>query len=63
MDLRTVLVPETVNLHLKGNTKEEITGSVLIRHLFLPGRFEDTADVLEWLKNNADKKAVMSLMS
>ena len=44
-------------------TKEKITGGVIIRHLFLPGRFEDTADVLEWLKNNADKKAVISLMS
>lgn len=44
-------------------TKEKITGGVIIRHLFLPGRFEDTADVLEWLKNNADKKAIISLMS
>ncbi|MGN0740362.1 MAG: radical SAM protein [Treponema sp.] len=44
-------------------TKEKMTGGVIIRHLFLPGRFEDTADVLEWLKNNADKKAVISLMS
>lgn len=44
-------------------TKEKITSGVIIRHLFLPGRFEDTADVLEWLKNNADKKAVISLMS
>ena len=43
--------------------KKKITGGVIIRHLFLPGRFEDTADVLEWLKNNADKKAVISLMS
>ena len=29
MDLRTVLVPETVNLHLKGNTKEEIIDEML----------------------------------
>ena len=29
-------------------TKEKITGGVIIRHLFLPGRFEDTADVLEF---------------
>ena len=29
MDLRTVLVPETVNLHLKGRTKEEIIDEML----------------------------------
>ena len=31
--------------------------------MFLPGRFEDTADTLEWLKKNADRRAVISLMS
>ncbi len=29
MDLRTVLTPETVNLHLKGKTKEEIIDEML----------------------------------
>ena len=43
--------------------KEKITGGVIVRHLFLPGRFEDTAQTLEWLKKYADKKAVISLMS
>ncbi|MBP5403304.1 MAG: radical SAM protein [Treponema sp.] len=43
--------------------KEKITGGVIVRHLFLPGRFEDTAETLGWLKENADKKAVISLMS
>lgn len=43
--------------------KEKITSGVIIRHLFLPGRFEDTAMTLQWLKDKADKKAIVSLMS
>lgn len=43
--------------------KEKMMQGVIIRHLFLPGRFEDTARTLEWLKDNADGKAVISLMS
>ena len=43
--------------------KEKMMQGVIIRHLFLPGRFEDTALALEWLKENADGKAVISLMS
>jgi putative pyruvate formate lyase activating enzyme len=40
-----------------------LTSGVIARHLFLPGRFEDTARVLEWLKANADGKALISLMT
>ena len=29
----------------------------------MPGRFEDTAQVLEWLKDNADSAACISLMN
>ncbi len=29
----------------------------------MPGRFEESADVLEWLKANADGRAIISLMS
>ena len=36
---------------------------VIIRHLFLPGKFEQTADVLAWLKENADGRAIISLMN
>lgn len=43
--------------------KEKILQGVIVRHLFLPGRFSETADVLEWLKLNADGKAIISLMS
>lgn len=47
----------------KETVKEKMMQGVIIRHLFLPGRFEDTALTLEWLKENADTKAVISLMS
>ncbi|MBQ9494793.1 MAG: radical SAM protein [Treponema sp.] len=42
---------------------EKITQGVIVRHLFLPGRFEETAATLEWLKQHADGKAIVSLMS
>lgn len=44
-------------------TKDKILQGVIVRHLFLPGKFFETADVLEWLKHNADGKAIISLMS
>lgn len=44
-------------------TKEKIERGVIVRHLFLPGLFEQTAEVLFWLKENADKNAVISLMT
>jgi putative pyruvate formate lyase activating enzyme len=53
------ITTKTVN----GIEKEKMERGVIIRHLFLPGRFEETADTLEWLKTNADEKAVISLMS
>ena len=43
--------------------KEKMLSGVIIRHLFMPGRFEDTAQVLEWLKDNADPAACISLMN
>ncbi len=46
-----------------GVTKDKIMQGVIIRHLFLPGRFVETADVLDWLKYNANGKAIISLMS
>lgn len=47
----------------KGEIKEKMFQGVIIRHLFMPGKFQETADVLEWLKNNADGKACLSLMN
>ncbi len=46
-----------------GVTKSKIQQGVIIRHLYLPGKFEETAEVLSWLKENADGRAVISLMS
>ena len=43
--------------------KDKILQGVIVRHLFLPGKFFETADVLQWLKENADGKAIISLMS
>lgn len=42
---------------------EKMLSGVIIRHLFMPGRFAETADVLQWLKDHADGKACLSLMN
>lgn len=47
----------------KKAAKDKIISGTIVRHLFLPGKFFETADVLEWLKRNADGKAIISLMS
>ena len=47
----------------KGEKKEKMFSGVIIRHLFLPGRMEDTALVLDWLKKHADGRSILSLMS
>ena len=52
-----------VEVEKNGEKKEKMLQGVIIRHLFLPGRFDETAAVLDWLKNNADGKAIISLMS
>jgi len=46
-----------------GEARYKMQQGVIVRHLFLPGRFEETADVLHWLKENADGKACISLMN
>ena len=52
-----------VEIRKNGETKEKMLSGVIVRHLFMPGRLEDTADVLSWLKENADGKSYISLMS
>ena len=47
----------------KGEKREKMTQGVIIRHLFMPGKFLETADVLDWLKKYADGKAIISLMN
>lgn len=46
-----------------GQIKEKMFSGVIIRHLLLPGRMEDTLLTLDWLKIHADSRAVISLMS
>jgi len=43
--------------------KEKMFSGTIIRHLFLPGRTDDTVMTLDWLKMHADDKACISLMS
>lgn len=54
---------KTTNIKKDGVSKEKLLQGVIIRHLFLPGHFEQTANTLLWLKENADTKAFISLMS
>ncbi len=42
---------------------DKMLSGVIIRHLVLPSYMEDSYDVLDWLKINADGKACISLMS
>ncbi|MBP3741791.1 MAG: radical SAM protein [Treponema sp.] len=46
-----------------GQARDKMTSGVIVRHLFMPGHFEETADVLAWLKENADGRAIISLMN
>ena len=46
-----------------GQPRDKMMSGVIVRHLFMPGKFEQTADVLAWLKENADERAIISLMN
>ena len=54
---------DIVQVSKNGETREKMMSGVIIRHLFMPGKFEQTADVLAWLKENADDRAIISLMN
>ena len=58
--LKIVEVADSANPSAK---KEKIESGVIVRHLFLPGKFFETADVLDWLHEKVDGKAIISLMS
>lgn len=45
------------------NANSRLLSGVIVRHLFLPGCFAQTADVLDWLHNHADGRAIISLMT
>ncbi len=46
-----------------GQPRDKMLSGVIVRHLFMPGHFAETADVLSWLKENADGRAIISLMN
>lgn len=46
-----------------GAPRDKMLSGVIIRHLFMPGHFEETAETLAWLKENADGRACISLMN
>ncbi len=46
-----------------GQPRDKMLSGVIVRHLFMPGHFEQTAEVLSWLKENADGRAIISLMN
>lgn len=52
-----------LNIIEQPNGKEKMLQGVIIRHLYLPGKFAETADVLSWLKENADGRTCISLMN
>lgn len=55
--------PREVEWAEPGEPRDKMTSGVIIRHLFMPGHFEDTAKVLEWYKEKGDGKAILSLMN
>ncbi|HBB43333.1 MAG TPA: radical SAM protein [Treponema sp.] len=54
---------EVTTVKKNGEEREKIKKGVIIRHLFLPGRLDDTVSTLDWLKKHADGRACISLMS
>jgi len=48
---------------LELNSEGVLKRGVLIRHLILPGELESTRGVLEWFRDNASDRAMLSIMS
>ncbi|MCR5188024.1 MAG: radical SAM protein [Treponema sp.] len=66
LEIKSIPEPENakpVEWAQPGQARDKMTSGVIIRHLFLPGKFEETADVLSWLKENADGRCCISLMN
>ncbi len=61
------MIQNTPERFVDVNGKEKMLSGVIIRHLVLPGRLNDTKLVLDWLKQHADRSddhcACISLMS
>ncbi|MGL4986944.1 MAG: radical SAM protein [Treponemataceae bacterium] len=45
------------------NDKQKMLKGVIIRHLILPGRFEDSHDVIKWFVENVKDNTYISLMT
>ena len=43
--------------------RQKITRGLIVRHLALPGHMDETIEALQWLKDNVDGRAAVSLMS
>jgi putative pyruvate formate lyase activating enzyme len=43
--------------------EDQLLRGVIVRHLFLPGRLDDTISVFEWLKTHVDGNAGISIMT
>lgn len=61
--IKWMLENNPMEIHEVAGDVEKMTSGVIIRHLFMPGKFEETAEVLGWLKDHADSKACISLMN
>ena len=64
------IAAKTAIRYMVSNTKtiiddknNKMLSGVIVRHLMLPGRLDDTKLVLEWFKTHADGKSYLSLMS
>ncbi len=40
-----------------------MTSGMIVRHLVLPGKIEDTLEVIEWFSNNLKESALLSIMT
>lgn len=57
------MVNNTEQNIVQSNGKEKMLSGVIVRHLVLPGRLDDTFLTLDWLKKHADSKgACISVM-
>ncbi|OJF76274.1 MAG: radical SAM protein [Treponema sp. CETP13] len=63
LELAPLVFEEKNSITPAGAETQKMLSGVIIRHLVLPGRLDDTRLVLDWLKKHADTKACISLMS
>lgn len=61
--VRWMIENTTTEIKDEDSDHPKMMSGVIIRHLVLPGRLDDSVLVLEWLKKHADGKACISLMS